>query len=168
MSKTRQLIVKTVLFQATQFSISTKFGFIWPIYWTLSGASTPGQSGLMRWQWREYSAFPKASTLLEPHIRLFSIKFRTLVEGGFYLSAEVQLVYSTPPPQLTGQYVYIYIYIYIYMERERERERLREREKERRLILAIIEERNWQLSSDLVSTLFFDIYSLSLMLNILY
>ena len=36
---------KTVLFQTILFSISTWFGSIWPIDRTLSGATTPGQSG---------------------------------------------------------------------------------------------------------------------------
>ena len=36
---------KTVLFKVIQFSISTQFISIWPIDRTLSGASTPGQSG---------------------------------------------------------------------------------------------------------------------------
>ena len=39
------LNVKTVLFQAIQFSISTQFSSIQPIERTLSGATTPGQSG---------------------------------------------------------------------------------------------------------------------------
>ena len=41
----RSLHVKTDLFQAIQFSISTQFSSIWPIDRTLSGATTPGQSG---------------------------------------------------------------------------------------------------------------------------
>ena len=36
---------KTVLFQTIQFSISTQFSYIWPIDRTLSGVTTPGQSG---------------------------------------------------------------------------------------------------------------------------
>ena len=36
---------KTVLFQTIQFSISTQFSSIWPIDWTLSHATTLGQSG---------------------------------------------------------------------------------------------------------------------------
>ena len=40
-----QLNVKTVLFQTIQFSISTQFCSIWPIYRTLSGAISPSQSG---------------------------------------------------------------------------------------------------------------------------
>ena len=36
---------KTILFQTVLFSISTQFSSIWPIDRTLSGATTPGQSG---------------------------------------------------------------------------------------------------------------------------
>ena len=36
---------QTVLIQTIQFSISMHFSLIWPIYKTLSGATTPGQSG---------------------------------------------------------------------------------------------------------------------------
>ena len=39
------LNVKTVLFPTTQFSISIQFSSIWQIGRTLSGATTPGQSG---------------------------------------------------------------------------------------------------------------------------
>ena len=38
-------ILKTVLFQAIQLSISTPFSSIWPIHMALSGSTTPGQSG---------------------------------------------------------------------------------------------------------------------------
>ena len=41
----RSLLVKTVLFQVIQFSINMQFSSIWPLDRTLSGASTPGQSG---------------------------------------------------------------------------------------------------------------------------
>ena len=40
-----QLNIKTVLFQAIQFSGSTQFSPIWPINRTLSDATTPGPSG---------------------------------------------------------------------------------------------------------------------------
>ena len=36
---------KTVLFQTIQFSISTQLNSVWLIGWTLSGTTTPGQSG---------------------------------------------------------------------------------------------------------------------------
>ena len=45
---------------------------------------------------KEHSAFPKAPALLKPHHLLFSVLSRTVV-AGFYLSAEKQSVYSTPP-----------------------------------------------------------------------
>ena len=41
----RGLNVETALFQTIQFSVSTQFSFIWPIYMILSDATTPGQSG---------------------------------------------------------------------------------------------------------------------------
>ena len=39
------LMLEIVLFEVIQFSISTKFSSIWTIDWTLSGVTTPGQSG---------------------------------------------------------------------------------------------------------------------------
>ena len=44
-----------------------------------------------------YSTFPKALASLEPHPQLFFVISRTRGGGGSYLSAEVQLVYSTAP-----------------------------------------------------------------------
>ena len=38
-------MLKTVLFQIIQFSISALFSSIWPTDRTLSGAASPGQSG---------------------------------------------------------------------------------------------------------------------------
>ena len=38
-------MLKTVLFQTIQFSISTQFSSIWPIDRIQSGDTTPGQSG---------------------------------------------------------------------------------------------------------------------------
>ena len=73
------LNVKTVLFFKIQFSINTqfkcknskhskpRFTSIWPIDRTLSSASTPSQSGPGSDDNEEYSAFPKAPVLLEPH-----------------------------------------------------------------------------------------------------
>ena len=45
LAQKRNLNIKTVLFQAVQFSISTQFSLVWPIDRTQSGATTPGQSG---------------------------------------------------------------------------------------------------------------------------
>ena len=54
---------KTVLFQTIQFCISAQFSSIWPIDRTLSGATTPSQSG----PGSDGNEFPKALALLEPH-----------------------------------------------------------------------------------------------------
>ena len=44
LTQIHSLKVKTVLFQAIQFIMSTQFSFIWHIDMTLSGATTPVQS----------------------------------------------------------------------------------------------------------------------------
>ena len=41
----RSYNVKTILFQAVQFSLNIQFSFIWPIDMILSGATTSGPSG---------------------------------------------------------------------------------------------------------------------------
>ena len=85
---------KTFLFKTIQFSISTQFSSIWHIDGTLSGPTTPGQSGpgndgnekLLRisqsssitgplqdrvdqgtMAMKGYSEFPNVPALLEPH-----------------------------------------------------------------------------------------------------
>ena len=84
-----QLIIKSILFQIIQFSISTQFSSIWPTDWTLSGATTPGQSeprsdgneGVLR--------IPKSSSITG------TSPSDCLRES--YPSAELQSVYSTAP-----------------------------------------------------------------------
>ena len=61
------LNIKTLLFQAIQFSLSAQFSSVWSIDKTLSGATTLGQSGPRAMAMKEYSAFLKAPALLEPH-----------------------------------------------------------------------------------------------------
>ena len=68
---------KTVLFQAIQFSISTKFTSIWPIDKNLPGAITLGQS--------EPGIDGNEGVLCIPQssiIRLFSVISRTLILGS--------------------------------------------------------------------------------------
>ena len=62
-----RLSICSVLFQTDQFSIGAQFSSILPIDMTLSGATTPGQSGPGRDSNDGYSAFSKAPALLEPH-----------------------------------------------------------------------------------------------------
>ena len=45
LASVHSLNIKTVLFRAIQFITCTQFSSIWPLDWTLSGATTPGQSG---------------------------------------------------------------------------------------------------------------------------
>ena len=56
-----------VLFQAIQFSISTQFSSIWLIDRTLSGATTPGQSGPGSDDNEGVLHIPNTPALLEPH-----------------------------------------------------------------------------------------------------
>ena len=93
----------------------------------LSGATTPGQSGpgsdgnegVLRTS--QSSSITRAS----PSDCLVSYGGHLLVGGGSYLSAEVQLVYSTAPSRLgncqcvcvrphTHTHTHTHIYIYIY------------------------------------------------------
>ena len=72
-------ISKTVLFLTIQFFISTQFSSIWPIDRTLSGATTPGQTGpgAMAMKGTPYS--PKLQYCWNFTIRLFSVISTTLV-----------------------------------------------------------------------------------------
>ena len=74
-----QLNVKTVLFQTIQFSISIQFSSIRPIDRTLSGATTPGQSGPGAMAIKEYSAFPKDPVLVKPHHQIIKCHTKTLI-----------------------------------------------------------------------------------------
>ena len=58
------LYILTVLFQTIKFSISTQFSSIWPIDRTISDATSPDLGAMAM---NEYSVFPKAPSLLEPH-----------------------------------------------------------------------------------------------------
>ena len=91
--------VKTVLFQTIQFSISTPFSSILPIDRTLSGATTPSQSGPGSDGNKEVLLSPQSSSIIRNlTIRLFSVISRTFIVGGrSYPSAEKQSVYSTAP-----------------------------------------------------------------------
>ena len=83
-----QLNVKTVLFQEIQFRLSTQFSSIWPLDMTLSGATTPGQSGPGSNGNERHSVFSKASALLEPHHQIFKCYILYTRWGGSYHSTE--------------------------------------------------------------------------------
>ena len=77
---------KIVLFQTILFSISTQFSSIWPIDRTLSGATTPGQSGP--------GSDGNEGVLCIPQ-RLFSVLSRTLIGGVLPLCRDaIGVIYS--------------------------------------------------------------------------
>ena len=87
---------KAVLFQAIQFSISTQFSSFWTIDRTLSGATTPNQSGPGSDGNEEVLHIPLSSSITGTSPSdCFSVIFRTLIRRKFYTSAEKQSVYST-------------------------------------------------------------------------
>ena len=80
-----------------------RFSSIQPIDRTLIRCYHPGSEWtLERWQWRGAPHSPKFQHRWNLTIRLFSVISRTLVGGGSYPSAEVQLVYSTAPADWAG------------------------------------------------------------------
>ena len=91
---------KTVLFQAFQLSISTQFSSIWPIDSTLSGTTTPNQSGPGSDDNEGVLRIPQSSNITEtsPSDCLVSYPGH-LLEEVFYPFAETQSVYSTAPAE---------------------------------------------------------------------
>ena len=87
------LNVKTVLFQAIKFSISMQFkcwnSSIWPIDKTLSGTTTPGQSGP--------ESDGNERVLCIPPSSRFLTSYPQHSLGEFYLFVEMQSVYFAAP-----------------------------------------------------------------------
>ena len=88
-----QLIIKTFLYQAIQFIRSTQISSIWPIERTLSGATTPGQSGAGRYGREGVLRIPQSSSITgtAPSDCLVSYPEHLLGE------LEKQSVHSTDP-----------------------------------------------------------------------
>ena len=89
--------IQAILFQTIQFSISTHFSSIWSIDRTLSGATTPGQSGPGSNKNEGVLHIPQSSSITRasPSDCLVSYPGHSL--GESYPSAEMQTVYSTAP-----------------------------------------------------------------------
>ena len=91
------LDVETVLFQATNFSISTYFSFIWPIHRALSDAATAGWSGRGS---DDNEWFFRITQNLQHYwnisIRLFNVISKSLVEGVSSLCREAVGVFYSP------------------------------------------------------------------------
>ena len=85
----------TVLFQVLQSSISTQFSSIWPIDRTLSGATTPGQSGPGNDGNEEVLCIPQNSSITgtSPSESFVSYPGNSLVRS--FRPSEMQSVYST-------------------------------------------------------------------------
>ena len=88
---------RSILFQAIHFCISTQFCSIWPIYRTLSGSTTlgqsePGSNGNKRGTLHS----PKVQHYWNLTIRLFSIISRTLEGGVLLLCRDAVGVFCSP------------------------------------------------------------------------
>ena len=90
---------KTVLFQTIQFSISSQFSSIWIIDKSLSGATTQSKSGPESNRNKEEHRTPQNSSITGTSLSdcLESFLGHSLVVGGVFPSAEIQLVYSAAP-----------------------------------------------------------------------
>ena len=93
------LNVKTVLFQTIQLSISTQFSSIWHIDRTLWVKVDLGAMAM-----KEYSTFPNAPTLLEPHHQIVLCHIQDIRWGS--LTPLQRSSRSIPQPQPTGQTSY--------------------------------------------------------------
>ena len=75
---------------------------------TLSEANTPDQSG----PWNDYNrrvlCIPQSSSITGASPLDFCMSYPGHLLGEYYPFAEMQLVYSTTPPDWAAQYIYIY------------------------------------------------------------
>ena len=105
---------KAVLFRVIQFSISTQFSSIWPIVRTLSGATTPGESG---------PGSDSNERILQHYwyitIRLFSVISRTLIGRGLtpqqrcsqYILQPMKYTWYNPNVSWLMRCFFIYLFI---------------------------------------------------------
>ena len=93
----RNLNVKTFRFQAIHFSISAQFTSIWPIDKTLSGATTPRQSGPGSNDNKVVLRIHQSSSIIEASPSDCFVSYpRNSLEVS-YPSEEKRSVYSTAP-----------------------------------------------------------------------
>ena len=90
---------KVVLFQTVQFSLCTQFSSIKPIDRTLSGGTTPDQSGPGSDGNKGVFCIPKNSSITGTSLSdcLVSYAGHSLGSGESYHSEVMQSVYSTAP-----------------------------------------------------------------------
>ena len=97
-------LANTLLIRPIQFSINTQFSSIWPIDRTLSGASTPGQSGPGSDSYKGVLHISQSSSITEASSSdcLVSYLGNSLRES--YSSAEKQSVYSAAPANWANRF----------------------------------------------------------------
>ena len=95
-----QLNVKTIQFSISHFFLCTQFKYqssIWPIDRTLSGATTPSQSGSESDGNEGVLHIPQNSSITRASLSDCLVSYPGHSVGESYLSAKMQLVYSTAP-----------------------------------------------------------------------
>ena len=90
----RSLDVKTILFQIIQLIISTQFSFIWPIYRTLSGATTLDQRGLWSNDNKGVLRIPQSSYIIKASTSDCLVSYPEHFLAYSYTSVEMLSVYS--------------------------------------------------------------------------
>ena len=114
-----QLNVKTALFQVIQFSISTYSSSLWPLDSTLSGATTPNQSGPESDDNEGVPCIPQNSSIPGASPSDCSVSYLGHSLGESYPCTEMQLVYSTAQADWANLLFYDFmiftIKFYIYM-----------------------------------------------------
>ena len=93
----KSIFIRTALFQAIQFSISTQFSFIWPINRTLLSATTPDSSGPGSNGNKGVLCIPQSSSITGPSRSDCLVSYLGHLLEESYFSAERQSVYSTAP-----------------------------------------------------------------------
>ena len=93
-------MLKIVSYQIIQFSISTQFSSIRPIDTTLSGATTPDQSGPGSDDNEELLRIPQSSSITGTSLSDCLVSYAGHSLGGFY-PEEIQSVYSSSSADLT-------------------------------------------------------------------
>ena len=87
---------KIVLYQTILFSTNSQVTSIWPIDWTLLGATTPGQSKTGSDRNEVVLCIPQTSSITGASLSAFLVSYTGHSLREIYPSAEMQSVYSTP------------------------------------------------------------------------
>ena len=86
-----------IVFQTIQYRISTQFSSIWPIDWTLTGDTTPGQIGPGSDGINHVLHIPQSSSFTRASLSDFLVSYLGHSLKESYPSTEMQSVYPTAP-----------------------------------------------------------------------